>query len=125
ETYRYRFPSDIAELVRRPMSKVFPHLKDVKIDYAWGGTLAITMRRLPYLTRLSPTILSASGYSGHGVGMATFSGKLLADAIAGEAEGFDTMARIPTLPFPGGTTFRSPVLMLAMTWFALRDRLGV
>lgn len=57
--------------------------------------------------------------------MATFSGKLMADAIAGEAEGFDTMARIPTLPFPGGTALRSPLLMLAMTWFSLRDRVGV
>lgn len=125
ETYRYRFPTDIAGLVRKPMSRVFPHLKDIKIDYAWGGTLAITLRRLPYLTRLSPTILSASGYSGHGVGMATFSGKLLADAIAGDADGFDTMARIPTLPFPGGTALRSPLLMLAMTWFSLRDRVGM
>ncbi|MEM9500087.1 MAG: FAD-binding oxidoreductase [Pseudomonadota bacterium] len=125
ETYRYRFPHDIAGLVRRPMTQVFPHLKDIRIDYAWGGTLAITMQRLPYLARLKPNILSASGYSGHGVGMATFSGKLMADALAGQAEGFDTMARIPTTPFPGGVALRSPLLVLAMTWFALRDRLGL
>lgn len=125
ETYGYRFPSDIAELVRKPMTQIFPHLKDVKIDYAWGGTLAITMRRLPYVARVRPNILSASGYSGHGVGMASLSGKLMADAIAGETEGFDTMARIPTVPFPGGSKLRSPLLALAMTWYALRDRLGV
>ncbi|SFM40666.1 NAD(P)/FAD-dependent oxidoreductase [Shimia aestuarii] len=125
ESYGYRFPSDIAALVRKPMLEIYPHLRDIRIDYAWGGTLAITMKRMPYLRRLSPSILSASGYSGHGVGTATHAGQLIAMAIAGEAEGFDTMARVPATPFPGGTMFRSPLLVLAMTWFALRDRLGV
>ncbi|WP_170382590.1 NAD(P)/FAD-dependent oxidoreductase [Ruegeria atlantica] len=125
ESYGYRFPSDIAAKVRKPMTEIFPHLQDVKIDYAWGGTLAITMRRMPYLARVAPNILSASGYSGHGVGTATHAGQLMALAIQGQAEGFDTMARVPALPFPGGPALRSPLLVLAMTWFALRDRLGI
>ncbi|MEQ8897368.1 MAG: FAD-binding oxidoreductase [Roseovarius sp.] len=125
ESYGYRFPADIAAKVRKPMTEIFPHLKDIPIDHAWGGTLAITMKRLPYLARVAPNILSASGYSGHGVGNATQAGKLMADAIAGHAAGFDTMARIPTTPFPGGTALRSPLLVLAMTWFSLRDRLGI
>ncbi len=125
ESYGYRFPSDIATKVRKPMTEIFPHLRDVRIDYAWGGTLAITMRRMPYLTRIAPNILSASGYSGHGVGTATHAGQLMAMAIQGQAEGFDTMARVPALPFPGGAALRSPLLVLAMTWFALRDRLGL
>ncbi|MCR9146249.1 MAG: FAD-binding oxidoreductase [Rhodobacteraceae bacterium] len=125
ETYGYRFPADIAALVRQPMTRIFPHLADVPIDYAWGGTLAITMKRLPYLARVAPNMLSASGYSGHGVGMATLSGKLMARAIAGDAAGFETMARLPTTPFPGGAALRAPLLVLAMSWFALRDRLGV
>ena len=124
ESYGYKFP-DIDKTVRKPMIDIYPHLKDIRFDYTWGGTLAITMRRLPYLTRLAPNILSASGYSGHGVGTATQAGKLMADAIAGEATGFDTMARIPNTPFPGGAALRTPLLTLAMTWYALRDRLGV
>ncbi|KUJ85611.1 oxidoreductase [Ruegeria marisrubri] len=125
ESYGYRFPADIAAKVRKPMTEIFPHLKDVRIDYAWGGTLAITMRRMPYLARLAPNILSASGYSGHGVGTATHAGQLMALAIQGQAEGFDTMARVPATPFPGGPALRSPLLVLAMTWFSLRDRLGI
>ena len=70
ESYGYRFPSDLAAKARKPMGQVFPALRDVKIDYAWGGTLAITMKRLPFLARVAPNILSASGYSGHGVGTA-------------------------------------------------------
>ncbi|WP_171098279.1 FAD-binding oxidoreductase [Ruegeria sp. HKCCD7255] len=125
ESYGYRFPADISAKVRKPMSEIFPHLSDVKIDYAWGGTLAITMRRMPYMARVGRNILSASGYSGHGVGTATHAGQLMALAIRGQAEGFDTMARVPALPFPGGAALRSPLLALAMTWYALRDRLGV
>ncbi|WOI35225.1 FAD-binding oxidoreductase [Tritonibacter scottomollicae] len=125
ESYGYRFPSDVAAKVRQPMTEIFPHLRDVKIDYAWGGTLAITMKRLPYLARVSPRILSASGYSGHGVGTATHAGRLMAEAIAGQSDGFNTMARIPTAPFPGGPKMRTPLLALAMTWFSLRDRLGL
>ena len=125
ESYGYRFPRDIAALVRGPMARVFPHLADARIDYAWGGTLAITMKRLPFLARLGPNVLSASGYSGHGVGTATHAGQLMARAVQGEADGFDTLSRLPAPPFPGGPMMRSPLLALAMSWYALRDRLGV
>jgi len=124
ESYGYRFP-DIDATVRKPMAQVFPHLKDVRFDYTWGGTLAITMKRMPYLARLAPNMLSASGYSGHGVGTATLAGKLMADAITGETSGFDTLSRVPTPRFPGGHALRSPLLALAMTWYATRDRLGL
>mmetsp|Transcript_22555 Transcript_22555/g.36706 ORF Transcript_22555/g.36706 Transcript_22555/m.36706 type:complete len:393 (-) Transcript_22555:82-1260(-) len=124
ESYGYRFPRDIRAVIRKPMLEIFPHLAEVPLDYAWGGTLAITMKRLPYLVRVAPNALSASGYSGHGVGTATHAGKLMADAIAGQSDGFDTMAGIPTAPFPGGAHLRNPILALAMTWYSLRDRLG-
>ncbi|WP_299588400.1 FAD-binding oxidoreductase [uncultured Tateyamaria sp.] len=124
ESYGYRFPSDIAAKVRGPMTEIFPHLADTPIDYAWGGTLAITMKRLPYLARVAPNVLSASGYSGHGVGTAIHAGQLMAHAVQGDSDGFDTMAGIPTHPFPGGAMARTPLLALAMTWYSLRDRLG-
>lgn len=123
ESYGYRFP-EIAQAVRKPMLKIYPQLADVKIDYAWGGTLAITVNRLPCFARVAANILSASGYSGHGVAMATLAGRLLAEAVAGQAERFDVMAAVPTHRFPGGPAMRSPLLVLAMTWFSLRDRLG-
>lgn len=125
ESYGYRFPRDIAAKVRKPMTEIYPHLRDVKIDYAWGGTLAITMKRLPFFTRISDNILSASGYSGHGIGTATHAGTLMAKAICGQASGFDTLAKLPCPPFPGGPAFRPALLGAAMTWFAMRDRLGV
>ncbi|TCS67296.1 gamma-glutamylputrescine oxidase [Primorskyibacter sedentarius] len=125
ESYGYRFPADIASVVRKPMEQSFPQLKDVRIDHAWGGTLAITVRRMPYLARVAPNILSASGYSGHGVGTAIHAGQLMARAIEGQSDGFDAMAAVPTPAFPGGAAMRSPLLALAMSWYALRDRLGL
>ena len=125
ESYGYRFPADIAAKVRKPMCEVFPHLADVPIDYAWGGTLAITIKRMPYLARVAPNVLTAGGYSGHGVGNAVQAGQLMAQAIEGQSDGFDTMCAIPNTPFPGGGLMRTPLLAAAMTWYALRDRLGI
>ena len=124
ESYGYRFP-DIVRAVRGPMLRVYPGLADVAIDHAWGGTLAITMTRMPCFLRPSANVLSASGYSGHGVAMATFAGKVLAEAAAGQAERFDVMAGLRPPAFPGGAALRWPLLVLAMTWYAMRDRLGI
>jgi gamma-glutamylputrescine oxidase len=123
ESYGYKFP-DLIRTVRKPMLQVYPQLADARIDYAWGGTLAITMNRMPCFTRPHPNVLSASGYSGHGVALASMAGRILAEAVAGQNERFDVMASIPTPRFPGGVAFRWPMLVLAMTWYSMRDRLG-
>ncbi|MEO4041331.1 FAD-binding oxidoreductase [Hoeflea sp. CAU 1731] len=123
ETYGYRFPSDIKSYVRRYMLRVYPQLEDVRIDYGWGGTLGITFNRLPHITQVEPNIMSASGYSGHGIGMATLCGKLLAEAINGSTRRFDLMESIPNAAFPGGTGLRQPLLVLAMLYYSLRDKI--
>ncbi len=123
ESYGVRFPPDFARKVRKRMLRIFPDLSDVRIDYAWGGTLAITRNRMPHFARMQDSIYSASGYSGHGVAMATMAGKIIAKAINGDFERFDVMSRVPTPSFPGGNRLRSPVLALALIWFAIRDRI--
>jgi len=123
ENYSAQFPKDIAGFVREPMLRVFPQLKDVRIDYAWGGTLAITMKRLPQLGRTMPNIYFAHGYSGQGLNMATLAGKLIAEAIADQMERFDWMAKIKTPRFPGGILFRYPLMVAGMLFYAMRDRL--
>ncbi len=123
ESYGLRFPKDIAALVRKPMLRVYPQLADTKIDFAWGGTLAITRNRLPHFDRRRGNILSSGGYSGHGVAMATLAGALMAKAIVGQAEQFDVMADVPSPAIPGGMLLRWPLLVLAMTWYSLLDRL--
>ncbi len=123
ENYRQNFPADIASFVRKPMAQVYPQLAGKRIDYAWGGTLAVTLNRMPHFGRLGRhNTYFAQGYSGQGVAMATLAGKLIADAIAGEAESFDLFGSIPTRSFPGGDLLRWPGLVLGMSYYALRDR---
>ena len=125
ENYGYRFPEDIRSFVREPMLDIFPQLADARIDYGWGGTLAITPKRMPYFARLAPNMLTASGYSGHGVAMATLGGQILAEAISGTEGRFDAFEKLNIPAFPGGDKLRFPLLVLAMTWFSLRDKLGI
>lgn len=124
ENYTKRFPADIKTFVRKYFLQLYPAAKDLRIDYGWGGTLAVTMNRMPSFGRLEPDVYYAMGFSGHGVQMATLAGKLIAEAVAGTAERFDVMARIPSPTFPGGTLLRWPGLVAGMLYHAVKDRLG-
>ena len=116
-------PPNLGEYMRPRMTSVFPQLKDVKIDYAWGGFIAITSNRIPDCGRLSPTVFYAHGYSGQGVALAGMYGKLMAECVRGQAERFDLLAKIKHLPFPGGR-LRTPLLVAAMTYYRIRDALS-
>ncbi len=122
ENYSSRFPKDMKAFVRRHMLEVYPQLADVTIDYAWGGTLAITMRRMPHFGRRNHQVYWAQGYSGHGIAMANMGGKLVAEAIAGQAERFDLFANLKHLPFPGGRLLRWPALVAGMLYYSMLDR---
>jgi len=129
ENYSSTFPNDIAAFVKKPMLRVFPQLKDTRIDYAWGGTLAITLKRMPQFGRVGANRFFAHGYSGQGINVATLGGKLLAEAVAAEAEGkgsperFNLMADVKAAKFPGGTWLRYPGLVAGMLFYAMKDRL--
>ena len=123
ENYRYSFPHDIKGFVRRHALKIFPQLHDVRFDYGWGGTLAITPTRMPYIREIEPGFFNLSGFSGLGVLMAPYAGKVVADALADDRVNFDLLARVPVPTFPGGPALRWPTLVAAMSLYALRDRL--
>ena len=123
ENYRSGFPSDIQAFVRPRMLKLFPQLSDVAIDYAWGGTLSVTMNRMPHVGRLEPNLFFAQGYSGHGVSTSNFAGKVIAEAISGTANRFDVFASLPTKPFPGGTLLRYPGMVLGMLYYSIKDKM--
>ncbi len=124
-SYALGFPKDNKTVLAARMVDMFPQLQGVGIDYAWGGTLGITMNRLPAIQRIAPNIVSGAGFSGHGVALSGLTGKVLAEAVAGQAGRFDTLAMLEGPSYPGGVALRAPLLALAMSWYALRDRLGV
>ncbi len=115
-------PSLGASMLKR-MQKVFPQLHDARVEYCWGGNVDITQNRAPHFGKLADNILFAQGFSGHGVALTGLAGKLVAEAIAGQAERFDVFMKIPHARFPGGRRFKVPALLLATTYFRLRDML--
>jgi gamma-glutamylputrescine oxidase len=116
-------PFDSARVLRKRIANVFPQLDDVRIEYAWGGFLDITLNRAPHFGRLGPSACFVQGLSGHGMVIAGMAGKLVSEVVAGTAERFDMYSRIPHRDFPGGTHFRRPALVLAMLWFRIMDLL--
>ncbi|MCB8837608.1 FAD-binding oxidoreductase [Aurantimonas sp. VKM B-3413] len=113
---------DIARHIRKQIAEVYPHLADVRITHAWGGSVGITMERMPYVRSLSPGVTTIGGFSGHGVMLANFAGRLYAERVAGNRDRLAEFEALRIPAFPGSTRMRVPLLFLAMTWFSLRDR---
>ena len=122
EKYSPRPPRDVRAFVRPHLEGVFPQLSGIEIDHAWGGTIGVTMNRLPHFGRIGNSFF-AHGYSGHGVLLTTLAGELVVEAMRGTAERFDLIADLPTHGFPGGPLLRHPLYVAGMLWYALRDRL--
>lgn len=118
-----RTPRDIASALRPRMLRVFPQLRGVRVDYEWGGTVSVSLKRIPQFGRLDGNILYAQGYSGHGLVPTHVAGRLLAEAIAGDAGRFDVFARMKHWKLPGGRGVANAILALGMTYYRLRDLL--
>lgn len=117
-------PPNLTASMQVRMTETFPQLKNTKVEFTWGGFVDITMSRAPDFGRVAPNVFYLQGFSGHGVALTGLAGKLVAEAIAGQAERLDLMARIPHRDFPGGSLLRTPALVLGMMWYRLRDALG-
>ena len=113
---------DIGRHIRKQIAEVYPHLADVRLSHAWGGSVGITMERLPYVRSLAPGITTIGGFSGHGVMLANFAGRLYAERVNGNRDRLADFEALRIPAFPGGRRLRAPLLFLAMTWFSLRDR---
>jgi len=123
--YGARDPADIASIIRPKMLKTFPQLQQVKVDYAWTGNFLLTLSRLPQVGRLGDNIYYSQGCSGHGVTYTHVAGKVIAEALRGQAERFDAFASLPHYPFPGGHSLRVPLSALGAMYYTLRDKLGI
>jgi gamma-glutamylputrescine oxidase len=122
EAYTADSPRDISRHIRKQIAELYPALKDIEITHAWGGSVGITLPRKPFVREVMPGVTSIAGYSGHGVMLSNYSGKMYADAIAGNSSELDLLTELKIPPFPGGRRLRSPLLFLALSWYALRDR---
>jgi gamma-glutamylputrescine oxidase len=130
-SYSTMTPMNIKGSMQRRMAGTFPQLRDTQVEFAWGGFVDISMNRAPDFGRLplhghggaapSSSIYYLQGFSGHGLALTGLAGKLVAEAIHGDASRFDVFARVKHLPFPGGKWLRTPALVLGMAWYQLKD----
>jgi gamma-glutamylputrescine oxidase len=129
-SYSTRTPRKLAQSMQARMVQTFPQLAGVAIEYAWGGFVDITMNRAPDFGRLARSagerenVYYLQGFSGHGLALTGLAGRLVAEAMAGDAKRFDVFARLRHRAFPGGRTLRTPALVLGMAGARLRDMLG-
>ncbi len=122
--YGARDPSDIEAIIRPKMLKTFPQLAAVKTEFAWTGNFLLTLSRLPQVGRIGDNIYYSQGCSGHGVTYTHLAGKVIAEALRGQAERFDAFAHLPHYPFPGGQRFSAPLSALGALYYSLRDKIG-
>jgi gamma-glutamylputrescine oxidase len=123
-TYSKHADGDGVEWLRKKMVGLYPQLKNVKVEYGWGGMIDISLNRAPDFNRLAPNVYYLQGFSGHGLALSGMAGKLAAEAIAGQAERFDIFTRIQHRAFPGGRWLRTPGLVLGTLYYRLRDALS-
>jgi glycine/D-amino acid oxidase-like deaminating enzyme len=121
--YSGRVPASIRASLEPRMLKVYPQLKGVRIDYEWGGSIGIVIRRIPMVGRIDDNIYYVQGYSGHGVNTTHIMGEIIADAIGGTMERFDLFAKMPQIRIPGGNAFGNQIVALGMLYYRLKDLL--
>ncbi|WP_274426343.1 NAD(P)/FAD-dependent oxidoreductase [Chelativorans sp. YIM 93263] len=123
EVYSNGDPKDIGSQIRRQITEIYSSLADVEITHAWGGYVGITMPRKPFVREVMPHVIAAGGYSGHGIMLSNFTGKLYAETVCGNRVRLKLLEEFDIPPFPGGRLFRHALLFLALNWYALRDRI--
>jgi gamma-glutamylputrescine oxidase len=123
EAYTSASPRDITAHIRRQVEEIYPELKDIPFTHGWGGYVGITFNREPFVREVMPNVTTIGGYSGHGVMLANYCGKLYADMLTGKATDLELFRSLKVPPFPGGQKFKAPLLFLALTWFAMVDKI--
>jgi gamma-glutamylputrescine oxidase len=123
-SYSTMTPRNLTAIMQQRMADAFPQLANTKVDYTWGGFVDISMNRAPDFGRVADNVYYLQGFSGHGVALTGLAGKLVAEAISGQAERLEVISKIKHHDFPGGKLLRTPALVLGMAWYQLKEKLG-
>jgi gamma-glutamylputrescine oxidase len=123
-SYSTMTPANLTQTMQTRMGETFPQLKGTKVEYTWGGFVDISMNRAPDFGRVAPNVYYLQGFSGHGVALTGMAGKLVAEAISGQATRFDVFSGIKHHDFFGGKLLRTPALVLGMAWYQLKEKFG-
>jgi glycine/D-amino acid oxidase-like deaminating enzyme len=121
--YSGRVPASIKTAIVPRMLEIYPQLKNVRIDYEWGCSIGVVIRRIPMVGRIDDNIYYVQGYSGHGVNATHIMGEVIAEAIGGTMEKFDLFAKMPQIRVPFGNYAGNQMVALGMLYYRLKDLL--
>ena len=124
--YSLKNVEGLKKRTKRQLDKIFPQLSNLKIDYIWGGLIALTMNRVPDIGMESEKIFYAHGFSGHGVALTGMAGKILAESVVnGKTAELELFEKIKHRKFPGGRLFRMPLLVTISAMQRMADIFNV
>ena len=111
--------------MQRRFGDVFPAWSEVPIEYFWRGLACMTRKLTPSAGRLDddPSIWYGFGHHANGVNTAPWVGRMLARAIAGQAElATDLPVVLRGMPprFPA-SELRRWALRMAYLWYRIQD----
>lgn len=114
-------PGDLKAWNRNLMLKIFPYLKDVKIDLAWGGPMACSPNLFPQLGSLPqhPNVFFVQGYSGFGVTPSHIICKVLAEGMSEGSARYDLISSVRRTQILGKDQFRPLLLTAGKSWHQL------
>jgi len=111
--------------LRKHLHKVFPQLKDVKINYRWAGILSRTIGGLPVIgySKNDKNLLYSAGYGGHGLPMGFLGGRMMSE-ICSNSVSEDTKMLLEAFKVPRKSSIRAGVeskfVSPYISWLKLR-----
>lgn len=124
-TYSNREIIDIEDSLLPRLKRILPQFSDAKVEFAWGGAIGIPLNRVPLIGEVGRSVFYVQGYSGHGVNCSHVAAEILADAIDARREGVDFFEAVRHVRIPAAGVVGNPMLALGMSWFRMRDALGI
>jgi glycine/D-amino acid oxidase-like deaminating enzyme len=121
--YSGRDSRDVAAELRPAIEATFPQLKGVGIEFQWTCAMGIVINRIPQLGKLSDQVWYCQGYSGHGIATSHIMGEIMAEAITGTLDHFDTFAACRHVRVPFGRALGNPLLAAGMWYYQLLEKL--
>lgn len=119
-TYLGGIPKNVAAATRPYLERVFPQLRGVELEFAWGGHIDVSLKRTPDIGRQGQRYW-LQGFSGHGVLPTLAGARAVSDAILGDDALLALYQAIGNPRFPGGTLLAAPLEALGKAWYRLRD----
>lgn len=124
-TINHELPKNIIKkIMTKDMLKIFPQLANVKVDYAWGGAIDMSLNSMPYVGEYADNVYFTQGFSGHGVVATHIAGRVLAEKVMGKTERYDVWSQTKHANLPGGTLLRKPGFYAGMGYYMMLDMIN-